>query len=67
MGQICHHFGWTLDYVLWEVDWRIVQRMLIDSPTYESEEDKKKKNDKKQVINLSEQTSEDFLENLFKK
>ncbi|KAA0126443.1 hypothetical protein FY557_17485 [Chryseobacterium sp. SN22] len=67
MGQICHHFGWTLDYLLWEVDWRIVQRMLIDSPTYESEEDKKKKKDKKQVINLSEQTSEDFLENLFKK
>lgn len=65
MGQICHHFSWTLDYLLWEVDWRIVQRMLIDAPSYESEEEKKEK--KKPVINLSEQTSEDFLQQLFKK
>ncbi|ASK29724.1 hypothetical protein CEY12_06220 [Chryseobacterium sp. T16E-39] len=65
MGQICHHFGWELDYLLWKVDWRIVQRMLIDSPSYESEEDKKEK--KKPVINLSEQTSEDFLQQLFNK
>lgn len=64
MGQICHHFSWTLDYLLWEVDWRIVQRMLIDAPSYESEEEKKEK--KKPVINLSEQTSEDFLQQLLK-
>ena len=37
MGQICHHYGWTLDYLLWEIDWRIVQRMLIDTPSYDSE------------------------------
>lgn len=65
MGQICHHFSWTLDYLLWEVDWRIVQRMLIDAPSYESEEEEKKEK-KKPVINLSEQTSEDFLQQLFK-
>jgi hypothetical protein len=67
MGQICHHFGWELDYLLWKIDWRIVQRMLIDSPSYEREEDEEKNDKKKQVINLSEQTSEDFLQQLFNK
>lgn len=67
MGQICHHFGWELDYLLWKIDWRIVQRMLIDSPSYETEEDEEKNDKKKQVINLSEQTSEDFLQQLFNK
>jgi hypothetical protein len=64
MGQICHHFGWELDYLLWKIDWRIVQRMLIDSPSYKSEEEKE---ENKKVINLSEQTSEDFLQQLLNK
>ncbi|WP_213279325.1 hypothetical protein [Chryseobacterium indologenes] len=64
MGQICHHFGWTLDYLLWEIDWRIVQRMLIDAPKYESKDEKTAN---KTSINLSEQTSEDFLNKLFNK
>ncbi|AFR35969.1 hypothetical protein [Riemerella anatipestifer] len=59
MGQICHHFGWTLDYLLWEVDWRIVQRMLIDAPDYD--DDKKEKE-----IDLTEQTPED-LEKMLEK
>ncbi|ADQ83083.1 hypothetical protein OKE68_11010 [Riemerella anatipestifer] len=59
MGQICHHFGWTLDYLLWEVDWRIVQRMLIDAPNYD--DDKKEKE-----IDLTEQTPED-LEKMLEK
>ncbi|KPE51266.1 hypothetical protein [Chryseobacterium indologenes] len=63
MGQICHHFGWTLDYLLWEVDWRIVQRMLIDAPKYETS---KEETQPKKTINLSEQTSEDFINQLFK-
>lgn len=54
MGQICHHFGWTLDYLLWKVDWRIVQRMLIDAPDYDSD-----KKDEKE-INLTEQSPEDL-------
>lgn len=66
MGQICHHFGWTLNYLLWEIDWRIVQRMLIDAPSYETD-DEKNKNKKDKVINLSEQTSEDFINKLFNK
>lgn len=61
MGQVCHHFGWTLDYLLWDIDWRIVQRMLIDSPSYESEKEKSKKE-----INLTEQSVDD-MEELFAK
>lgn len=66
MGQICHHFSWTLDYLLWEVDWRIVQRMLIDAISYESDKKIDEKGEEKKVINLEEQTSEDFLQQLFK-
>ncbi|SDE15326.1 hypothetical protein [Riemerella columbipharyngis] len=54
MGQICHHFGWTLDYLLWGVDWRIVQRMLIDAPNYGIEEKEEKE------ISLKEQSAEDL-------
>lgn len=61
MGQICHHYGWTLDYLLWEIDWRIVQRMLIDSPSYDTEEDKDAKE-----IKLDEENSEDLMEMLKK-
>lgn len=58
MGQICHHFGWTLDYLLWEIDWRIVQRMLIDIPVYDD-----KKNIKEE-IELTEQNSDDLKKQL---
>lgn len=63
MGQICHHFGWTLDYLLWEIDWRIVQRMLIDAPSYESKDEKDKKNNSKSV-KMTEQNSEDLIAQL---
>lgn len=63
MGQICHHFGWTLDYLLWEVDWRIVQRMLIDAPKYESKDDKNQKSNTKSV-KMTEQNSEDLIAQL---
>lgn len=64
MGQICHHFSWTLDYLLWEVDWRIVQRMLIDAPSYKTDEEEKQQNTKGKKINLTEQKSEDLIEML---
>ncbi len=63
MGQICHHFGWTLDYLLWEIDWRIVQRMLIDAPKYESKDEKDQKNNSKSV-KMTEQNSEDLIAQL---
>ncbi|MDR4892274.1 MULTISPECIES: hypothetical protein [unclassified Chryseobacterium] len=65
MGQICHHFGWSLDYLLWDIDWRIVQRMLIDAPKYESKDDNdddKKSNTKS--VKMTEQNSEDLIAQL---
>lgn len=64
MGQICHHFGWNLDYLLWEIDWRIVQRMLIDAPSYDS--DKEENTNKGKSIKLTEQNSDDIMEMLKK-
>lgn len=65
MGQICHHFGWTLDYLLWEIDWRIVQRMLIDAPKYESKDEKgNNQNSNTKSIKMTEQNSEDLIAQL---
>lgn len=61
MGQICHHFSWTLDYLLEYPDWYVVQRMLIDAPKYETDEEKKEKE-----IDLTEQSAED-IEAMLKK
>ncbi|MGP1500179.1 MAG: hypothetical protein ACTTJM_00125 [Bergeyella cardium] len=63
MGQICHHFGWTLDYLLWEVDWRIVQRMLIDAPHYDIED---KKTEGTKEIELVEENASELMEKLTK-
>lgn len=65
MGQICHHFGWTLDYLLWEIDWRIVQRMLIDAPKYESkDENENEQNSNTKSVKMTEQNSEDLIAQL---
>ncbi|MDQ1859029.1 hypothetical protein [Chryseobacterium sp. WLY505] len=65
MGQICHHFGWTLDYLLWEIDWRIVQRMLIDAPKYESKDEKgNDQNSNTKSVKMNEQNSEDLIAQL---
>ena len=32
ISQVCQLYGWTYDYVLREIDWRVVNRLLIDSP-----------------------------------
>lgn len=65
MGQICHHFGWTLDYLLWEIDWRIVQRMLIDAPKYESKDEKgNNQNSNTKSVKMTEQNSEDLIAQL---
>lgn len=65
MGQICHHFGWTLDYLLWEIDWRIVQRMLIDAPKYESKDEKgNDQNSNTKSVKMTEQNSEDLIAQL---
>ena len=50
IGQICHHFGWTYHYTVWEMDWRILQRMLIDLPKYNMEDPPEKEKAKKKEL-----------------
>lgn len=38
-GAICEHFGWSYDYLLHGIAWSIVQRMMIDAPSYDTEDD----------------------------
>lgn len=34
-GAICAHFGWTYDYLTNGIAWSLVQRMMIDAPSYD--------------------------------
>lgn len=38
-GSICAHFGWTWGYLHHGVPWAVVQRMMIDAPSYEYKRD----------------------------
>ena len=38
-GSICAHLGWTWDYLHHGVPWATVQRLLIDAPSVENDED----------------------------
>lgn len=33
-GAICQHFGWTWDYLHHGIAWSVVERIMIDLPTY---------------------------------
>lgn len=50
--------------MLWEIDWRIIQRMLIDVPIYNYDDDGNGNGD--EIINLQEETPEDFEKKLQK-
>ena len=34
-GAICAHFGWTLDYLTNGIAWSVVQKMMLDAPSYD--------------------------------
>ena len=38
-GAICEHFGWSYDYLLHGIAWSVVQRMMIDAPSYVTDDD----------------------------
>lgn len=48
------HFGWTMDYLLNGIAWSVVQRMMIDAPSYDTD-------DKEESIALTENNSEDIM------
>lgn len=35
-GAICAHFGWTYDYLLNGISWALVEKMMMDAPSYDS-------------------------------
>ena len=52
-GAICAHFGWTYDYLVNGIAWGLVQRMMIDAPSYDIEIDDE--------IELTENNSENIM------
>ncbi|WP_262246955.1 hypothetical protein [Parapedobacter soli] len=38
-AQVCAHFGWTMQYMLWGISWMQLHKMLVDQPVYEYDED----------------------------
>jgi hypothetical protein len=55
-GAICQHFGWTYDYLLHGIAWSVVQRMMIDAPSYDLSD-----NNGVEEIELTENNSEQIL------
>ncbi|GAB3959022.1 hypothetical protein GCM10028805_54340 [Spirosoma harenae] len=54
-GAICAHFHWSYEYLLWGIRWPILQRMLLDAPSYDVAE-------AKQEGTTEELTEENMLE-----
>jgi len=54
-GAICEHFGWTYDYLLHGIGWPTVQKMMIDAPSFDIEDDSH------EVIELSESNEQQIL------
>lgn len=53
-GAICQHFGWTYDYLLNGIAWGLVQRMMIDAPSYDM-------GDKEEDIVLTEENAQNIM------
>lgn len=53
-GAICSHFGWTYDYLMNGIAWSIVQKMMVDAPSYDMDE-------KEEEIALTENNSDDIM------
>ena len=53
--------------MLWGIDWYLVQKMIIDAPKYDTDDDDEKKPAAKATeYDLKEQSSEDMLKILQK-
>lgn len=54
-GELCKHFGWTYEYLMWGISWLNVQLMIADQPEIEYNEDAPKQASRKL------ETKEDIL------
>lgn len=55
-GAICEHFGWTYDYLLHGIPWSVVQRMMVDAPSYDIKND-----NEVEEITLTEDNNEQIM------
>jgi hypothetical protein len=58
-GSICAHLGWTWDYLHHDVAWNIVQRVLIDAPNVDYDED-----DGNRKIRVTNENAKDVLDKI---
>lgn len=54
-GAICSHFGWTYEYLTNGIAWSVVQKMMIDAPSYDYGDDEDE-------IALTEHNSNDIMD-----
>lgn len=50
--------------MLWGIDWRIVQRMLIDGPKYDAGKGGDQGDGEDEIFDLTEETTEDMVAKL---
>ena len=54
-GAICAHFGWTYDYLMHGIPWAVVERMMIDAPSYDMD------SKDEEIIQLTTENGEDIM------
>lgn len=55
-GAILAHFGWTYDYLVNGIPWALVQKMMLDAPSYDYDSD-----DGTEQIELTDENSEQIM------
>lgn len=60
-GEICKNYGWTLDYLQWQISWVNVQMILADAPRCLDEDEVKEQN-----VTTNELKSKDDIKNFIK-
>lgn len=55
-GAICAHMGWTYDYLKEGIAWALVQKMMMDAPSYDSSSDGEVQN-----IELDKENADDIM------
>lgn len=53
-GAILAHFGWRMDYLLNGIAWSIVQRMMIDAPSFDIDNNN-------ETVELTEENTDDIM------
>lgn len=60
-GNICAHFGWTYDYLLWGIPWILVSMFIADAPGYEYDNNEDNKSKNTQRFELTKENALDFF------